>query len=221
MKSRQVRDADQQVTALLQRRADLVQDPEQLLRVLEDLVGDDEIEALGAERERFPLDVNPVHVDTPLAEHLRTRIGCLDREQPRVRLHVSRDLQVVASARTDVEHRVIRTRALQEQAHARAAIVERAVDHAFTAKHSRNLSTSPAHPQARSRVVARVRELAGEYTPPEFAEIPHPDAALFMCAIDHRTGYRRGYLVGGKGPYEGSALLWALGCARSVGDPTP
>jgi hypothetical protein len=77
------------------------------------------------------------------------------------------------------------------------------------------LSTSPAHPQARSRVVARVRELASDYTPPGFAEIPRPDAALFMCAIDHRTGYRRGYLVGGKGPYEGSALLWALGlCAE-------
>ena len=61
------------------------------------------------------------------------------------------------------------------------------------------------------RVAGRVRELADEYSPPDFAEVPHADAALFLCAIDHRTGYRRGYLVGGKGPFAGSALLWALG----------
>jgi len=68
---------------------------------------------------------------------------------------------------------------------------------------------------ALDRVTARVRELAGDYSPPDFAEVPHADAALFLCAIDHRTGYRRGYLVGGRGPYEGSALLWALGlCAE-------
>jgi hypothetical protein len=65
------------------------------------------------------------------------------------------------------------------------------------------------------RVAGRVRELAEEYSPPDFAEVPHADAALFLCAIDHRTGYRRGYLVGGKGPFAGSALLWALGlCAE-------
>ena len=64
-------------------------------------------------------------------------------------------------------------------------------------------------------VAERVRELAKTYAPPDFADVPHPDAALFLCAIDHRTGYRRGYLVGGKGPYAGSALLWALGlCAE-------
>jgi hypothetical protein len=64
---------------------------------------------------------------------------------------------------------------------------------------------------ASTRAVERVLELAAEFTPPDFVEIPNPDAAVFLCAIDHRTGYRRGYLVGGKGPYEGSALLWALG----------
>jgi hypothetical protein len=61
--------------------------------------------------------------------------------------------------------------------------------------------------------VSRVRELAADYTPPDFAEVPGPDAALFLCAIDHRTGYRGSYLVGGRGPYEGSDLLWQLGCA--------
>jgi hypothetical protein len=61
------------------------------------------------------------------------------------------------------------------------------------------------------RIAARVRELLAGYAPPDFAEVPDPDAALFLCAIDHRTGYRRRYLVEGSGPYEGSALLWALG----------
>jgi hypothetical protein len=62
-------------------------------------------------------------------------------------------------------------------------------------------------------VAARVRGLARDYSPPDFADVPHADAALFLCAIDHRTGYRGRYLVGGTGPYEGSALLWALGLA--------
>lgn len=61
------------------------------------------------------------------------------------------------------------------------------------------------------RVAARARELAASYSPPDYAEVPGPDAALFLCAIDHRTGYRRPHEVEGRGPYAGSALLWALG----------
>lgn len=64
---------------------------------------------------------------------------------------------------------------------------------------------------ALERAAARVRELAASYDPPGFEQVPGPDAALFLTAIDHRTGYRGGYLVGGRGPYEGSALLWELG----------
>jgi hypothetical protein len=82
------------------------------------------------------------------------------------------------------------------------------------------------------RVAARIRELAETYEPPDFAEVPDPDAAIFLCAIDHRTGYRGRYLVGGTGPYEGSALLWATGLlaarrhhglltAESLADVTP
>jgi hypothetical protein len=74
------------------------------------------------------------------------------------------------------------------------------------------MSTHPGT-EALGRVAARVRELAEGYEPPAFSDAPGPDAALFLCAIDHSTGYRRAYLVGGKGPYDGSALLWALGCA--------
>jgi hypothetical protein len=68
-----------------------------------------------------------------------------------------------------------------------------------------------ADPEALERVVARVKELAKDYEPPTFEEVPHPDAALFLSAIDHQTGYTEPHLVDGEGPYEGSALLWALG----------
>jgi len=83
----------------------------------------------------------------------------------------------------------------------------------LTTKHPQNASAPPAHADATARVAARVQELAATYVAPNFAEVPHADAALFLCAIDHRTRYRGRYLVGGKGPYEGSALLWALGLA--------
>jgi hypothetical protein len=61
------------------------------------------------------------------------------------------------------------------------------------------------------RVAGRVRDLAATYEPPTFEHVPDADAALFLCAADHSTGYRGRFLVGGKGPYEGSALLWAVG----------
>jgi hypothetical protein len=66
-------------------------------------------------------------------------------------------------------------------------------------------------PQVLGRVVARIKELAKDYEPPTFEEVPNPDAALFLGAIDHQTGYTEAHLVDGEGPYEGSALLWALG----------
>ena len=66
-------------------------------------------------------------------------------------------------------------------------------------------------PEALKRVVARVKKLAADYEPPTFAEVPNPDAALFLAAIDHQTGYTEPHSVDGEGPYEGSALLWALG----------
>jgi hypothetical protein len=77
----------------------------------------------------------------------------------------------------------------------------------------------PASSERLHDVAARVRELAGSYTAPRFGHVPGPDPALFLCAIDHRTGYRRAYLVGGKGPFDGSALLWALGCAAESRHP--
>jgi hypothetical protein len=68
-----------------------------------------------------------------------------------------------------------------------------------------------ARPTPASRIAARVQELLESYEPPSFEQVPTPDAAMFLTAIDHRTGYRGRYLVEGSGPFEGSALLWALG----------
>jgi hypothetical protein len=61
------------------------------------------------------------------------------------------------------------------------------------------------------RVSARVKDLAKDFEPPTFEHVPHPDAALFLSAIDHQTGYTEPHMVDGEGPYEGSDLLWALG----------
>ena len=69
----------------------------------------------------------------------------------------------------------------------------------------------PADSDALKRVVGRVKDLSKDYEPPTFSEVPHPDAALFLAAIDHQTGYTEPHDVDGEGPYEGSALLWALG----------
>jgi hypothetical protein len=73
------------------------------------------------------------------------------------------------------------------------------------------MTTSEVHADAVERVAERVRELAVDYEPPSFSHVPNADAAIFLCAIDHRTGYRGRYLVAGRGPFEGSALLWAVG----------
>ena len=71
--------------------------------------------------------------------------------------------------------------------------------------------TGSVHGDAVGRVAGRVHELAAGYEPPSFSYVPDPDAAIFLCAVDHKTGYRGRYLVDGRGPFEGSALLWAVG----------
>jgi hypothetical protein len=64
---------------------------------------------------------------------------------------------------------------------------------------------------ASAAVVARVRELAADYEPPSFDHVPDPDAALFLCAVDHKAGYERPHSVAGEGLLRGSALMWAAG----------
>jgi hypothetical protein len=71
----------------------------------------------------------------------------------------------------------------------------------------------------RAAVQERVRDLAAGYRPPTFDHVPDPDSALFLCAVDHRTGYRGGYTVAGEGPFSGSALLWAVALDAASRDP--
>lgn len=68
-------------------------------------------------------------------------------------------------------------------------------------------------------VVECVRALAAGYSPPSFAHVPGPDAALFLCAIDHKARYRGRYLVGGKGPHRGSALMWEVALLADRREP--
>ena len=64
-------------------------------------------------------------------------------------------------------------------------------------------------------VVARVTGLRAGYAPPDFAHVPDPDAALFLCAVDHRTGYERSHSVGGSAPLSGSGLMWTVALAAA------
>jgi hypothetical protein len=69
------------------------------------------------------------------------------------------------------------------------------------------------------RASLRVRNLAAQYSPPDFSHVPDPDAALFLCAVDHRTGYRELHVVAGEGPFSGSALLWAVALEAAGREP--
>jgi hypothetical protein len=68
-------------------------------------------------------------------------------------------------------------------------------------------------------VAERVRGLAAGYRPPTFDHVPDPDSALFLCAVDHRTGYRGEYAVEGEGPFSGSVLMWAVALDAASRDP--
>ncbi len=72
---------------------------------------------------------------------------------------------------------------------------------------------------ALGRAAARVRELQATYEPPDFAHVPDPDAAIFLCAVDHKTGYERSHEVGGEGPFAGSELMWELGLRAAASTP--
>jgi hypothetical protein len=74
---------------------------------------------------------------------------------------------------------------------------------------------TPAPAGAAAAVADRVRALAAGYRPPRFEHVPDPDAAIFLCAVDHRTGYRGEHAVEGRGPFSGSALMWEVGLAAA------
>ena len=41
-----------------------------------------------------------------------------------------------------------------------------------------------------------------------------PTRRLFLCAVDHKSGYERSHEVDGRGPFRGSELMWEVGLAR-------
>jgi hypothetical protein len=69
------------------------------------------------------------------------------------------------------------------------------------------------------RAAERVRELAARWEAPDFAHVPDADAAIFLCAVDHKTGYAEPHHVGGEGPFEGSELMWMLGLRAHKEEP--
>ena len=69
------------------------------------------------------------------------------------------------------------------------------------------------------RAAARVRELTKGYEPPDFSHVPDADAAIFLCAVDHKTGYSQPHEVDGDGPYEGSELMWMIGLHAAQAEP--
>lgn len=77
------------------------------------------------------------------------------------------------------------------------------------------MATAPGSDEAFARVAATVRELLSSYEPPDFGHVPDADAALFLCAVDHKSGYEGAHTVDGEGPLRGSALMWAVGLRAS------
>ena len=58
------------------------------------------------------------------------------------------------------------------------------------------------------------------YEPPDFAHVPDPDAALFLCAMDHRTGYAaRPPRRRARGRSRAASCCGPPGCARRATRP--
>jgi hypothetical protein len=79
--------------------------------------------------------------------------------------------------------------------------------------------SAPGAEERFERAASRVRELASSYEPPDFAHVPSADAAIFLCAVDHKTGYEDAHEVDGEGPFSGSELMWAVGLRAAVAEP--
>ena len=61
-----------------------------------------------------------------------------------------------------------------------------------------------------------MRELRAGYQLPDFAHVPGADAALFLCAVDHKTGYERSHSVGGGPAVSGSELMWTVALTNAA-----
>ena len=106
----------------------LVEDPEELLDVLEDLVGDDDVHRPIGEREDLPLDVDRVDAYALGAKAVHELRPQLDPEELRCGVELPRRSEVHALTRADVERRRDRSGLLEERADEMTARVEAAID---------------------------------------------------------------------------------------------
>ena len=72
---------------------------------------------------------------------------------------------------------------------------------------------------ALERAAEKALALAEEWRAPSFDHVPDADAAIFLCAVDHKTGYSNAHEVGGEGPFEGSELMWMLALELAQAEP--
>lgn len=73
--------------------------------------------------------------------------------------------------------------------------------------------------EALDAAARRAQALIADWTAPSFDHVPDADAAIFLSAVDHKTGYSEPHEVAGEGPFEGSELMWMLGLEAARTQP--
>ena len=128
MERGQVGDADHEAPADSEDARALVEDPVDLLDMLEDLVRDDEVDALGVEGERVALDVAGDHLDPRRSQALHVWGMSLEPDHPRTRMSGPNRRDVLPEPRAEVE-RDPSVDVSDEPGHDVAPVVQRPVDH--------------------------------------------------------------------------------------------
>ena len=132
MERGQVRYAEDQFAAHRQHAADLVEDPEQLLDVLQHLVGHDDVDGAVGKGQRVALYVQAMDADPLLGQAggiLRVDLDGMDRCSRR---RLLREQQIVSLAGAQIKDRAERRCKRQEIADMMTAVVQGPVDHSAT-----------------------------------------------------------------------------------------
>ena len=103
VQGREIRHADNYGAANAQHPSDLVEDPEHLLDVLEDLVRDDQVDRVVGKRDRRSLKVEADDLETLSAKSSRIGRVRLQPDQSSGGMRPSDGLQVLAETGTQVE----------------------------------------------------------------------------------------------------------------------
>ena len=129
MQRREIRHAENKVAANLQRAAYLVEDPEDVLQMLEDLVGHDQVERLIGEGQPLAFDVDAGHVDALCGEGPHVRRIRLDRMQRSAGRGRFRQRQVGARTCANIQHRRERRNRRRKVPHHISTVVQLPIDH--------------------------------------------------------------------------------------------